>query len=126
MFTSSSFGGPTKPNLTSGEAASQQGARKLTRKFSLEERDSSGVDQKDLSNLQKVSLLCCAVLCCAVSSLSCYRLRVVLQCHPCVSCKSLVSVLCAGMNCKLLSLGLPMMHHVPECCSPGPNLHLLL
>ena len=66
MFTSSSFGCPTKPNLTSGEAASQQGARKLTRKFSLEERDSSGVDQKDLSNLQKVSLLCCAVLCCAV------------------------------------------------------------
>ena len=70
-------------------------------------------------------MLCCAMLCCAVSSLS-YRLRVVLQCHPCVSCKSLVSVLCAGMNCKLLSLGLPIMHHVPECCSPGPNLHLLL
>ncbi len=62
VFTSSFSGGLTKPNLTSGEASSQQEARKLTRNFSLEERDSSGVDQKDLSNLQKVSLH--AVLCC--------------------------------------------------------------
>lgn len=37
-----------------GEVASQQEARKLTHTFSLEERDSSGVDQKDLSNLQKI------------------------------------------------------------------------
>ncbi|DBA97135.1 hypothetical protein WJX77_011944 [Trebouxia sp. C0004] len=37
-----------------GEAAGQQEARKLTHSFSLEERDSLGVDQKDLSNLQKI------------------------------------------------------------------------
>ena len=51
--------------LTSGEVASQQEARKLTHTFSLEERDSSGVDQKDLSNLQKVrspALLCSTFL----------------------------------------------------------------
>ncbi len=46
-------------NATSGAAAAQQDARKLTRNFSLEERDSSGVDQKDLSNLQKVRLVLC-------------------------------------------------------------------
>ncbi len=30
-----------------------------------------------------------------------------------------VSVLCAGVNCKLLSLGLPIMHHVPHLAEPA-------
>lgn len=37
-------------------AADEASASKLTRTFSLQERDSSGVDQKELSNLQKVEL----------------------------------------------------------------------
>jgi len=134
MFTSSSFGGPTKPNLTSGEAASQQGARKLTRKFSLEERDSSGVDQKDLSNLQKVSLpavlccavLCCTVLCCAVlnflvSNLNSHRLSVVLNvifakvvCHASHLCQCCVLVIasCSASRSQV-------MHYVTLRSSPG-------
>ncbi|DBA70391.1 TPA: hypothetical protein ACH3X2_011807 [Trebouxia sp. C0005] len=50
-------GGLSAKSDEQGEAASQQEARKLTRNFSLEERDSSGVDQKDLSNLQKILVL---------------------------------------------------------------------
>lgn len=37
------------------ELSAQQYASKLTRTFSLQDRDSSGIDQKELSNLQKVN-----------------------------------------------------------------------
>ena len=44
------------------ESSAREYARKLTRTFSLQESDSSGVDQKELSNLQKVSMSCLAAL----------------------------------------------------------------